>query len=268
MENDWKYEPELRVFPNEKYDVGHYSLADRQEFLFGGMDPYDLRNRNGVYRVHTIPQVRRVSAGSYALFRFEDSIIGEGRISGEVSLLRKRDKYYFMGMQGYVVFDTSSLYAYKHKISVDELESITKKYPGKRNSWTRFDLSFLDSIRKIGEVEQDQGDLRELEKLQPTSFNNLLKKWIIKSARLKNLGLTYQSMIKKGVNEIMSYIIDGDYSEFKVWFRWILHGRSDLICGSLDMPEVRAALLLFSPYELQEFLGSDCFERATNYAPE
>ena len=147
-----KYEPGLRIFPNDKYETGHEKLEERIEFLFGGMKPSSLRNREGIYRVHKTKPLNRISIDSYALFRFEDYIIGEGKIISEVKNLNKNGKYYVEGLQGYITFSEKSLFQYMHKITMNELEEITGKYPGKRNSWTIFEMLYLEEIRKVGKV--------------------------------------------------------------------------------------------------------------------
>lgn len=249
-----KYEPGLRIFPNDKYETGHEKLEERIEFLFGGMKPSSLRNREGIYRVHKTKPLNRISIDSYALFRFEDYIIGEGKIISEVKNLNKNDKYYVEGLQGYITFSEKSLFQYMHKITMNELEEITGKYPGKRNSWTIFEMLYLEEIRKVGKVAEDQGDLESLKALDSSRLKALLEEWIISSANLVNLNESYEGIIEKGPTNVMRVLIDGNYSPFKRWFRWILHGRGDLIRDLAELTEIQGALLLFSPYEVQEFL--------------
>lgn len=250
-----KYGPELRIFPNDKNGIGHENLEERKEFLFGGMKPTSLRNREGIYRVENIKQLNRISSGSYALFRFEDYIIGEGKIISEVKRFKKNDKYFIDGLQGYIEFSEGSLFQYKHKITMSELEELTGKYPGKRNSWTRFEISYLEKIREIGKVAKDQGDIQSLNSLDTSRLKALLKEWISLSASSINLNESYENIIEKGPTNVMLVLSEGNYAPFKRWFRWILHGRGDIIRDMAGLTEIEGALMLFNPYEVQEFLG-------------
>jgi hypothetical protein len=149
---DKKHPVELRIFPNQKYGgIGHDKAEERLNYLFGRKGD-TLFNRKGVYRVHTVIPVNRMKEGTIALFRYEDRILGEGKISHEVRYLEPNNPNYYPGMKGYVVFDTVSLHHYPHELSISELWKITGKFPGQRNSWTRFDLSFLSNVRNAGRL--------------------------------------------------------------------------------------------------------------------
>ncbi|MHB8360204.1 MAG: hypothetical protein ACYDAO_05130 [Thermoplasmataceae archaeon] len=144
-----KHPVELRIFPNQKWNIGHSKENIRLNYLFGE-DGETLKNRKGVYRVHTVKPLHRIRVGTIALFRYEDKLLGEGKISKDVHYL-KHDHWYFVpGMEGYVEFDTTSLHPYPNKPSLEEIERITGKFPGKRNSWTIFGLHYLDEIREVG----------------------------------------------------------------------------------------------------------------------
>lgn len=148
-----KHPVELRIFPNQKYgNVGHEDVEERLNYLFGTRDN-TLLNRNGVYRVHTVIPVNRMKEGTIALFRYEDRILGEGKISQEVRYLEPSNPHYHPEMEGYLVFDTNSLYPYPNEPAIKELWEITGKFPGYRNSWTRFNLRFLSEIRKVGGLD-------------------------------------------------------------------------------------------------------------------
>ena len=144
---DKKHPVEMRIFPNQKYgDIGHDEAEERLNYLFGHHGD-TLLNRNGVYRVHSVIPVNRMKEGTIALFRYEDRILGEGKISHEVRYLEPSNPNYHPEMEGYVVFDKVSLHHYPNEPSVNELWKITGKFPGKRNSWTRFDIGFLSDLR-------------------------------------------------------------------------------------------------------------------------
>ena len=145
--NPIKYVPELRVFPNSTL-LEHKTEGARKTYIIKDLgNERFLRGEKGTYWLRSLRPTNRISPGTVALFRFKDDIIGEGIIkSASVEHYFKDgdDEY-----EGYIMFDSGSLVAYKRKITVEEINFLIaplRKTLGKRNAWTRIPLSFHDAI--------------------------------------------------------------------------------------------------------------------------
>ena len=145
-----KYDPELRVFPNSK-ELEHETEDSRRNYILKDLlNARFLKGEKGTYWLRRLRPTNRISSGTVALFRFEDYILGEGRIISESvkHYLKYKDAEY----EGYIMFDPESLIAYKRKIPVNEINAVIsplRKTLGKRNAWTRVPLSFHQAILEL-----------------------------------------------------------------------------------------------------------------------
>ncbi len=111
---------EIRIFPNNKQlefkneeDLKHYLTSTLKQ-----------RNPQGRYNFHSYNRVKCIPKDSWALFRFEDKIIGSAKIK-EPALYEPFKNENGLSYDGYIIFDVSTIKVFKNPILIKDLEKWT-----------------------------------------------------------------------------------------------------------------------------------------------
>lgn len=162
MTTDWKYDPELRIFPNSRI-LESSTKADRTKYIIDDLKHRGLpRGSPGKYWLRSLRMTRRISIGTIALFRFGiDEILGEGVISSEST------EYYYKDengeeYEGYIMFDPTTLMAYPQPIPITRVNDIIRpleKTMGQANAWTRLPMTYHQKILDLLQVRENKRGL-------------------------------------------------------------------------------------------------------------
>ena len=175
----------IRIFPNSlAKEFG--TEDDLKKYLSNELPKRE--NPAGRYNFHSFSRVRYIPSGTLALFRFQDKIIGWGRVKGKA-----KESSALPGYEGYMIIDPSSIHVLKTPLSIKRLEDIIKRektfhfkqnyktgrgyriVPSKYYDEVLTELNKLsDPASIVAEEDADYEDDAELRK----EFSNMSQVWL------------------------------------------------------------------------------------------
>lgn len=105
----------IRIFPNSTSE--EFDTEEKLREYLSNVLP--TRKLQGKYNFHKFRSVRNISAGTIALFRFQDRIVGFASVAKRPVLTSPGSRY-----EGHMIIDTSSIRLLDKNLSIERLEEI------------------------------------------------------------------------------------------------------------------------------------------------
>ena len=174
----------IRIFPNNTSK--EFSTEDElRDYLLNDLP---TRVPPGRYNFLSFRSVRNIPSGTLALFRFQDMIIGWGRVKD-----RAKKSSAVPGYEGYMIIDPSIIHVLKTPLSIKRLEDIIKRektFHFKQNYKTgrgyrivpsKYYEEVLTEFNKLSDpasiVAKEDADYEDDEELRK-EFSNMSQVWL------------------------------------------------------------------------------------------